>query len=144
MKSTNRRLALPVVALLVVWAWPALAGQTMTEAEITATFTGMTLDGTYLDGTYFTETYHDDGTIRYWDAVGADSGEWEVKDGQFCTFYDSQQGACFSVERDGANCFTFYERDDQDRRDRPRRDGRRAAGTGPTTPPAPPRPEVGL
>ena len=111
MKSTNRRLALPVVALLVVWAWPALAGQTMTEAEITAAFTGMTLDGTYLDGTYFTETYHDDGTIRYWDAVGADSGEWEVKDGQFCTFYDSQQGACFTVERDGANCFTFYERD---------------------------------
>ena len=92
----------------------------MTEAEITATFSGMTLDGTYLDGTFFTETYHDDGSIRYWDAVGADSGEWEVKDGQFCTFYDSQQGACFTSSATATTASPSTRRH-QDRRDRPRR-----------------------
>ncbi len=83
----------------------------MSEADIEATLGGATLDGTYFDGSYFTEAYHDDGTIRYWDAVSADSGEWSVQDGQFCTFYEGQEGACFTVERDGTNCFTFFEKD---------------------------------
>ena len=40
---------------------------------------------------------------------GADSGQWSVEGDTFCTFYEGSQGACFFVERDGGNCFTFYE-----------------------------------
>ena len=36
-------------------------------------------------------------------------GDWSVKDDNFCTFYEGQEGACFTVERDGSNCFTFFE-----------------------------------
>lgn len=112
MKSTDKRVALLAAALaLVLLAGPAVAGERMSQAEIEAALPGITLDGIYWDGTYFTETYHDDGTIRYWDAVAADSGEWSIQDGQFCTFYSGQEGACFTVERDGTNCFTFFEKD---------------------------------
>jgi hypothetical protein len=115
MKSTDKRVAPPMAALvgvllLAIAVAPAAAGNRMSEADIEATLGGTTLDGVYFNGTYFTEAYHEDGTIRYWDAVSADSGEWSVKDGQFCTFYEGQEGACFDVERDGANCFTFYEK----------------------------------
>ncbi len=119
-KSTDKRLVPPftpwragllAILLLAAFAAPAAAGQSMSAAEIEATFGGATLDGIYFDGTYFTEAYHDDGTIRYWDAISADSGEWSVQDGQFCTFYQGQDGACFTVERDGSNCFTFFEKD---------------------------------
>ena len=55
------------------------------------------------------DLFKDDGSIRYHDVNGSDSGEWSVKDDTFCTFYESQQGACFFVERDGKNCFTFFE-----------------------------------
>ncbi len=112
MKSTDKRVRrLAAVLVLALAAAPAAAGEPMTGPDIEAYLGGVTLDGIYFDGTYFTEAYHEDGTIRYWDAVAADSGEWSVKDGQFCTFYEGQQGACFIVERDGTNCFTFYEKD---------------------------------
>ena len=120
MKSTDKRVAPalarpigPVVAalLLAFVAAPAAAGERLSEPQIEATLGGATLDGIYFNGNYFTEAYHDDGTIRYWDAVSADSGEWSVEHGQFCTFYEGQEGACFTVERDGANCFTFFEKD---------------------------------
>jgi hypothetical protein len=111
MKSTDKHVApLLGVVLLALVAAPAAAGERMSPAEIETTFTGATLDGIYFNHVYFTEAYHDDGTIRYWDAVAADSGEWSVQDGQFCTFYQGQEGACFTVERDGANCFTFFEK----------------------------------
>ena len=120
MKSTDKRVALPIALpimfiaatlSLALLAAPAAAGERMSAADIEATLGGITLDGIYFDGTYFTEAYHDDGSIRYWDAVSADSGEWSVQDGQFCTFYESQQGTCFTVERDGTNCFSFFEKD---------------------------------
>ncbi len=116
MKSTVERVAAPIATLLALVlaglaAVPAAASSTMSEAEIEATFAGTTLDGTYFDGNYLTEAYHDDGTIRYWDAISADSGEWSVEKGQFCTYYESQSGACFTVQRDGDNCFTFFEKD---------------------------------
>lgn len=98
-----------MAALLLLAAFPALAGARMTAAEIEATFPGMTLDGVYNDKLYFTETYNDDGSIRYHDANRSDSGDWSIKDDTFCTFYDLQEGACFYVVRDGDNCFTFYE-----------------------------------
>jgi hypothetical protein len=116
MKSTDKRVARPVapvvaVLILAFLAAPPAAASGMSADQIEATFSGATLDGIYFDGTYFTETYHDDGTIRYWDGISADSGEWSVEHGQFCTFYEGQEGACFTVERDGDNCFTFFEKD---------------------------------
>lgn len=74
-------------------------------------FSGITLDGVYANGTHFTEIYREDHTIRYLDPGGADSGEWSIRDGLFCTFYEGQQGACFAVHRLGDNCFTFFEAD---------------------------------
>lgn len=102
-----------VLAAVLLASWlaaaPALAaGKRMSESEIETVFSGMTLDGIYRDGTFFTETYKDDGAIRYHDADGADSGEWSVEDGKFCTFYETDQGACFFVEREGENCFSFF------------------------------------
>jgi hypothetical protein len=87
----------------------ASSGQSMADRDIETAFRGITMDGIYNDGTFFSETYFEDGTIRYHDAYGADSGDWSVREGMFCTFYESQQGACFFVERDGENCFTFFE-----------------------------------
>jgi hypothetical protein len=112
MKSTDKRVVrLALALILACLAVPTVASERMNAADIEATFAGTILDGIYADGTYFTEAYHDDGTIRYWDAVAADAGEWSVQDGQFCTFYEGNEGACFAVERDGDNCFTFYEKD---------------------------------
>ena len=102
---------LAAVALLALGAAAGPAGTRMGDAAMAAAFAGTTLEGIYADGTYFTEAYHDDGSIRYWDATGADSGEWSIEDGKFCTFYEGLQGACFVVERDGDNCFTFREKD---------------------------------
>jgi hypothetical protein len=111
--STDKRAARltgMAIATLLFWVGAsASASEKMTAKDIEKTFEGMTLDGVYYNGQFFTEAYHDDGSIRYSDSSGADSGEWSVKDGKFCTFYEGQEGACFEVERDGANCFTFYE-----------------------------------
>ena len=81
----------------------------MSGDAIGKAFRGITLDGIYDDGAFFSETYFDDGSIRYHDSQGADSGEWSVSGDTFCTFYEDQTGACFFVERDGVNCFTFFE-----------------------------------
>ena len=102
---------LAAAAAMALLAAPAAAGTPMTGPDIEAILGGVTLDGVYFSGDYFTEVYRLDGTIRYWDAIAADSGEWSVQDSQFCTFYESQEGACFTVERDGDNCFTFFEKD---------------------------------
>ncbi|MCX5494542.1 hypothetical protein OSH11_07505 [Kaistia dalseonensis] len=108
----------------------AMAGERMPESEIARTFSGITLDGIYSTGAFFTESYNEDRSIRYHDVDGADSGEWSVQDGKFCTFYESQQGSCFFVERDGTNCFTFYEPEEPT-------DAEPPADGAPTTAPAP-------
>ncbi|MCX5579848.1 hypothetical protein [Kaistia terrae] len=100
--------ALAVAATFGLTAQATLAGERVREAELARIFSGVTLDGIYLGGAFFSETYNDDGSVRYHDVGKSDSGQWSVRDGKFCTFYDSQEGACFFVERDGANCFTFY------------------------------------
>jgi len=102
-----------LAALASLAATPAPAGERVPEHEIASLLSGLTLDGIYHNGAFFTETYNTDGSIRYHDIDGADSGQWSVKDGKFCTFYESQEGACFFVERDGANCFTFYVPDEK-------------------------------
>lgn len=86
----------------------ARAGERLDSAAIEATFKGMTLDGVYRDGEFFSETYAEDGSIRYHGLAGADRGEWSAVSGRFCTFYEGAEGGCFVVERDGANCFTFF------------------------------------
>jgi hypothetical protein len=103
------RTALTAVAFVALGALPVAASERMIAADIQKTFSGMTLDGVYNDNSYFSETYNDDGTIRYHDTEQSDSGQWTVKGNTFCTFYQLQEGACFFVERDGDNCFTFFE-----------------------------------
>ncbi len=111
----GRPLRMAIAAAVVLAASPvAMAQDRMGAEDLEAMLDGITLDGIYANGTYFTEAYHDDHTIRYWDANGADSGEWSIENGLFCTFYDSQQGACFAVQRDGDNCFSFFEMDRND------------------------------
>jgi hypothetical protein len=103
---------LPAVAfaLSVFCAVPgAEAGQRLFGFELEKTFSGFTYDGIYDDGAFFSETYFEDGSLRYHDVKGADSGQWSIEGDTFCTFYESADGACFYVERDGENCFTFYE-----------------------------------
>ncbi len=96
-------------ALLFLVSGAQATGSRMADGDIDKAFRGVTLDGVYHDGTFFSETYFEDGTIRYHDAQGADSGDWSVRENMFCTFYEGQQGACFFVVRDGKNCFTFFE-----------------------------------
>ncbi len=87
----------------------------MNSAEILAALPGMTMTGSYADGVKFTETYHS-GQRRsaYQDDRGSDTGNWFEKDGLFCTFYVSLQGACFKVVRTGANCYEYYVAEGQD------------------------------
>ena len=106
-----RATALALLAALA--ATPAGAGERVAEADIADLLSGVTLDGIYNNGAFFSETYKEDGSVRYHDMDGADTGQWSVKDGKFCTFYESQEGACFFVERDGGNCFTFYVPDEK-------------------------------
>jgi hypothetical protein len=108
-KSIGLRAGLAIAAFLALGVIVAEAGQSMAAPDIEKTFRGVTLDGIYNDGTFFSETYFDDGSIRYHDAAGADSGDWSVRENLFCTFYKDQQGACFFVVREGPNCFVFYE-----------------------------------
>jgi hypothetical protein len=108
MKSTIRR-AIPLLVLSLAALAPAVAGERLHGFEIRRAFNGITLDGIYRGGAFFSETYNDDGTIRYHDADGADSGRWSVSGDTFCTFYDRQPGACFYVLSHGDNCFTFHQ-----------------------------------
>jgi hypothetical protein len=108
MKSTKRVGAALLVVSLAALA-PAVAGEPLHGFEIRHAFGGITLDGIYRGGAFFSETYNVDGTIRYHDADGADSGEWSVRGDTFCTFYDRQPGACFYVLGHGENCFTFHQ-----------------------------------
>ena len=106
MKSTTSPALL--VALLAA-ACPAAASDHLLGFEIRRALGGITLDGIYPGGVFFSETYGADGTIRYHDANGADSGQWAVRGDTFCTFYERQPGACFYVLSHGANCFTFHQ-----------------------------------
>lgn len=104
-----RIVSVVLAALVLIPPLPAGAGdQHMVGYEIRQAFDGITLDGVYRDGLFFSETYFEDGLIRYHDTHGSDSGEWTVEDDTFCTFYQRLSGACFFVERDGENCFTFF------------------------------------
>ena len=102
--------------LLLFCCNPAAAGERyeLSAAEILAALPGMTMTGSYADGMKFTETYALDKSIAYQDDRGSDTGNWFEKDGLFCTFYVSLQGACFKVVRTGANCYEYYVAEGQD------------------------------
>lgn len=91
-----------------------LASDLMSDAEILATFPGMTMVGNYADGVKFTETYHLGGKISYSDDFGTDTGRWFARDGLFCTFYIEANGACFKVIKTGVNCYEMYVAEGQD------------------------------
>lgn len=141
----GRRLAtsLLLVASLCV-AGGARAGERVPPSQIESIFSGMTLDGIYANGTFFSETYSQDGTIRYHDPDGADSGQWSVQDGRFCTFYENSQGACFFVIRDGANCYSFYAPDGQGADAKPQADWTSRGWNRDLPPTCPKAPEVQL
>lgn len=101
--------SLASAVLMLLAPPPVAAAERMFGFEMEKTFSGYTFDGIYDDGSFFSETYFEDGSIRYHDVDGADSGQWSVEGDTFCTFYEGSQGACFFVEREGENCFTFYE-----------------------------------
>jgi hypothetical protein len=81
----------------------------MSDAEVTATFSGGAFDGVYADNSPWKETYNSDGSIIYSDRFGPRKGEWSVRGtGDFCTYYTDGSGACWRVERVSENCFRFY------------------------------------
>lgn len=76
--------------------------------DIIATLEGKTVVGAYANNLAFHEAYEEGGGIVYWDPRGSATGHWSIVNNLFCTFYDNMQGACFRVERIGANCFDYY------------------------------------
>ena len=79
------------------------------QADITRSLTGKTIEGHYGNGRSFTERYLDDGRIEYSEGGPTIGGHWSVTAGTLCTIYDTDPtGGCFSVAREGDNCFEFY------------------------------------
>jgi hypothetical protein len=86
----------------------------MDSIQLSATFRGMTMVGKYADGMNFKETYHEDGSITYADDASVDHGHWFVRGKLFCTFYDTANGACFSVQKSGTNCYEYFIQEEED------------------------------
>jgi hypothetical protein len=86
----------------------------MDGPALKAIFPGMTMTGKYSDGLNFRETYHPDGSITYVDDLSADKGRWFVRGKLFCTFYEASDGACFSVQKSGDNCFEYFVQEEED------------------------------
>lgn len=104
------RLTVLTVALISAVAANALAGPAwMTDAELTATFSGRDISGEYENGDRFEEAYAATGAVRYSDARRSSSGKWSVRSGTFCTIYDDDPaGGCYRVRKASANCFEFH------------------------------------
>ncbi|MGD9668631.1 MAG: hypothetical protein AB7U75_06185 [Hyphomicrobiaceae bacterium] len=84
-------------------------GPWMSEDEMHATFTGVTLEGKYGSGRPFSEIYQKDGSLEYREAANLISGKWSVQAGTFCTIYDNDpSGGCYRVKKVGGNCYEFY------------------------------------
>lgn len=81
----------------------------MSEADMRAAFSGVTLDGKYGSGRPFTETYGADGRIAYRESGVSIGGTWTIEAGTFCTIYDRDPtGGCYRVKKAGGNCYEFY------------------------------------
>lgn len=86
----------------------------MDGIAISSALPGMTMTGNYGNGIRFTETYHPDGTVTYSDDNASDRGRWFVRGRLFCTFYDKEDGACFSVRKSGTNCYEYFTQEEED------------------------------
>ncbi len=89
-------------------------GLQMDGIELSAVLSGMTMTGNYGNGVKFTETYHPDGSVTYADDQGNDRGRWFVRGRLFCTFYETSNGACFSVKKSGDNCYEYFTQEEED------------------------------
>ena len=87
----------------------AEAGQRLFGFELEKTFSGFTSTASTMTARSSARPISRTARSATTTSNGADSGQWSVEGDTFCTFYESAQGACFFVERDGENCFTFYE-----------------------------------
>lgn len=115
--KTRARLA--AVAILAATSWASAQdlkrnGREMDGIELSATFPGMTMVGNYGNGVKFTETYLADGSVTYADDQGSDRGHWFVRGSLFCTFYETSNGACFSVKKSGDNCYEYFTQEEED------------------------------
>ena len=112
MRKTAGTAALAAFAVLgSAWALAQARGSDgpwLSENELQR-FRNTTIDGRYADGKAFTENYRADGTLTYVEPGITLGGHWSVRQGTFCTIYDSDTaGGCFRVSRVGPNCFEFY------------------------------------
>lgn len=111
MQNVQRYSALPAAAALLVCLSSAVAADDswMSEAEMRAAFSGVTLEGKYGSGRPFTETYGADGRIAYRESGVSIGGKWSIEAGTFCTIYDRDPtGGCYRIRKAGGNCYEFY------------------------------------
>jgi hypothetical protein len=108
----NRQFAgLAMCCALALATVQAVAARTewMSEAELAASFNGVTLNGRYADGREFTERYLASGRIEYLEREIRIGGLWSIRSGTFCTIYDADPaGGCYRVHRESENCYEFY------------------------------------
>lgn len=109
-----KKLILILLSVYMALFVPAKAGDAvqnplqMDNIQLSATFSGMTMTGKYADDITFTETYHANGSITYQDDLSTDKGRWFVRGNLLCTFYEISNGACFSVQKSGDNCYEYF------------------------------------
>ena len=106
-------------ALILIPVWASAQdmkrnGREMDGTELSASLSGMTMTGNYGNGIKFTETYHPDGSVTYADDQTSDRGHWFVRGRLFCTFYETSNGACFSVKTSGDNCYEYFTQEEED------------------------------
>ena len=109
----NRKAALLAAGTSLLGLWSVAAAATdaawMSEDDMRAAFSGVTLEGKYGSGKPFTESYGSDGRIEYREAATIIGGKWTVESGTFCTIYDRDPtGGCYRVKKVGGNCYEFY------------------------------------
>lgn len=103
-----------VLALAVPLFMPASsrAAEHIGEAQLAAELGGHTIKGYYTrNKVSFVEVYLLGGRITYKDDDKADGGRWSVRDGTFCTFYDTINGGCWHVLKRSVNCYEFFPAD---------------------------------
>lgn len=110
-----QRALLPLVLWVVASvASPAAprAAEYIGEAQLATELGGHTIKGYYTrNKVSFVEVYLPGGRITYKDDDKADGGRWSVRDGTFCTFYDTINGGCWHVLKRSVNCYEFFPAD---------------------------------
>ena len=120
------RAGFPRSLALAIATVPAAAGERMNAEDLEQALspasrsTASIANGDLL----LRELQCEDGTIRYHDPDRRGfSGEWSGSEtGASAPSMKAPQGACFFVERDGANCFTFTAAEEKDGRPVPQKD----------------------